>query len=184
VATLPRWANGPGGAPLWRGRQRRGPGRDGLPGPGTGGFAGYAKGAWGLTASDGPWWYKAHEPREGLDDGTITPTGALASLPYTPEASRAALHRFYDDLGGTLWGIYGFRDAYNETEDWVAPIYMGLNQAPIVVMIENYRSGLLWKLFMANDEIRSALNRLSDLEGRLRCQETAIGLHPEAYQVS
>jgi exo beta-1,2-glucooligosaccharide sophorohydrolase (non-reducing end) len=79
---------------------------------------------------------------------------------YTPEASMAALHHYYDDLGGSLWGVYGFRDAYNATEDWVAPIYMGLNQAPIVVMIENYRSGLLWRLFMANAEIRSAVRRI------------------------
>jgi exo beta-1,2-glucooligosaccharide sophorohydrolase (non-reducing end) len=125
-----------------------------------GGFAGYGGGAWGLTASDGPWGYRAHEPRTGVDDGTITPTGALASFPYTPKESMAALRYFYGELGHRLWDIYGFRDAYNLTQDWVAPIYMGLNQAPIVVMIENYRSGLLWKLFMANPEIRSAVEQI------------------------
>jgi exo beta-1,2-glucooligosaccharide sophorohydrolase (non-reducing end) len=103
----------------------------------------------------------AHEPRAELDDGTITPTGALASFPYAPEASMAALRHYYERLGPLIWGVYGFRDAYNLSEEWVAPIYMGLNQAPIVVMIENYRSGLPWKLFMANPEIRPALARIA-----------------------
>ena len=124
-------------------------------------FEGYREGAWGLTASDGPSGYMAHEPRAGLDDGTITPTGALASFPYTPQASMAALRHYYERLGPLIWDVYGFRDAYNPREGWVAPIYMGLNQAPIVVMIENYRSGLPWKLFMANPEIRPALARIA-----------------------
>jgi hypothetical protein len=129
-----------------------------------GGFAGYGRGAWGLTASDGPWGYRAHEPRAGVDDGTITPTGALASFPYTSKESMAALRYFYGELGHRLWDIYGLRDAYNLSEDWVAPIYMGLNQAPIVVMIENYRTGLLWRLFMANPEVRSAVERVRSKE--------------------
>jgi hypothetical protein len=126
-----------------------------------GGFDGYKEGVWGLTASDGPSGYKAHEPRAELDDGTITPTGALASFPYTPEASMAALRHYYERLGPLIWDVYGFRDAYNPSEEWVAPIFMGLNQAPIVAMIENYRSGLPWKLFMANPEIRPALARIA-----------------------
>ena len=73
----------------------------------------------------------------------------------------AALKYFYRELGDRLWGVYGFRDAFNLTEDWVAPIYMGLNQAPITVMIENHRSGLPWKLFMANPEIQPALERIA-----------------------
>ncbi len=71
-----------------------------------------------------------------------------------------ALKHFYYDLGEKLWGIYGFRDAYNPTVNYVSPIFMGLNQAPIVVMIENYRSGLLWNLFMANPEIPQALEKI------------------------
>jgi hypothetical protein len=124
-------------------------------------YRGYGERSWGLTASDGPWGYKAHEPREGLDDGTMTPTGALSSFPYTPEASMEALKHFYRDLGDRIWGVYGFRDAFNLTENWIAPIYMGLNQAPITVMIENHRTGLLWKLFMANPEIRPMLDRIA-----------------------
>jgi hypothetical protein len=122
--------------------------------------AGYGALAWGLTASDGPWGYEAHEPAPRIDTGTLTPTGALASFPYTPAASMAALKHFYRDLGGRLWGVYGFRDAINFDQNWVSPIFMGLNQAPIVVMIENHRSGLIWNLFMANPEISTALDKI------------------------
>ena len=123
-------------------------------------FKGYGPDAWGLTASDGPWGYVPHAPDEINDKGTITLTGALASFPYTPEASMAALKHFYRDLGAELWDIYGPRDAYNPTENWISPIYMGLNQAPIVVMVENYRTRLVWNNFMANPEIGSMLQRL------------------------
>jgi len=122
--------------------------------------AGYGAAAWGLTASDGPWGYVAHEPAPRIDTGTLTPTGALASFPYTPEASMAALKHFYRDLGDRLWGEYGFRDAINLDQNWVSPIFMGLNQAPIVVMIENYRTGLVWKLFMANPQIGAGLGKI------------------------
>ncbi|MGH9398402.1 MAG: glucoamylase family protein, partial [Terriglobia bacterium] len=125
-----------------------------------GGYKGYGPRCWGLTASDGPSGYMPHEPDPKMDDGTMTPTGALASFPYTPEFSMEALKYFYREVGDRLWGIYGFRDAFNLTQDWFARIYMGLNQAPIVVMIENYRSGLIWKHFMANPEIRPALQRI------------------------
>jgi hypothetical protein len=90
----------------------------------------------------------------------MAPTGALASFPYTPEASMAAFKHYYRDLGDRTWDIYGPRDAFNEGDDWVSPIYMGLNQAPIVVMIENYRTGLVWKNFMSNPEMGTMLNKL------------------------
>jgi hypothetical protein len=123
------------------------------------GYPGYSEQCWGLTASDDPWGYSAHAPNQASDNGTITPTGALASFPYTPEASLAALKHFYRDLGDRLWGVYGFRDAFNLKEGWFARIYMGLDQAPITVMIENYRTGLVWRSFMANPEIPAALQR-------------------------
>jgi len=123
-------------------------------------FAGYGANAWGLTASDGPWGYVPHAPDDNDDKGTLTLTGALASFPYTPEASMAALKHYYRDLGSQLWDVYGPRDAFNPGEDWVSPIYMGLNQAPITVMVENYRTGLVWKQFMANPEIGEMLRRL------------------------
>ncbi|HEV2468311.1 MAG TPA: glucoamylase family protein [Candidatus Sulfotelmatobacter sp.] len=126
-------------------------------------FAGYGPDAWGLTASDGPEGYVPFAPDDNDDRGTLTPTGALASFPYTPEASLAALKHYYRDLGAGLWGIYGPRDAYNPEEGWISPIYMGLNQAPIVVMVENYRTGLVWKQFMSNPEIGEMLSRLNAL---------------------
>jgi len=125
-------------------------------------FAGYGADAWGLTASDGPYGYAAHAPTNADDLGTITPTGALASFPYTPEASMAAFKHYYRDLGGQMWDIYGPRDAYNPSRDWISPIYMGLNQAPIAVMIENHRTGLVWKNFMSNPEIGVMLRKLDE----------------------
>ena len=121
---------------------------------------GYEPNAWGLTAADGPEGYVPFAPDENNDRGTLTPTGALASFPYTPEPSMAALKHYYRDLGPQLWDIYGPRDAFSPERNWFSPIYMGLNQAPIVVMIENYRTGLVWKNFMANPEIGVMLQKL------------------------
>jgi hypothetical protein len=120
-------------------------------------FEGYSAESWGLTASDGPDGYNPSAPDKENDHGIITPTGALSSFPYTPEASMAALKHFYRDEGSWLWGIYGPRDAFDAHVHWVSPIYMGLNQAPIAVMIENYRTGLIWKWFMSNPEIAPML---------------------------
>jgi hypothetical protein len=129
-------------------------------------FSGYGANAWGLTASDGPDGYVPHAPDDLNDRGTLTPTGALASFPYTPEASMAAFKHFYRDLGGQMWDIYGPRDAFNPSANWVAPISMGLNQAPIVVMIENYRTGLVWKNFMSNPEIGGMLEKLGEVTAK------------------
>ncbi len=125
-----------------------------------GGYAGYSADCWGLSASDDHLGYLAHDPTPRNDNGTITPTAALSAFPYTPAESMRALRHFYYDRGAELWGIYGFRDAFNPTQDYVSPIFMGLNQAPIVVMIENYRTGLLWRLFMSNPEIGAMCERV------------------------
>jgi exo beta-1,2-glucooligosaccharide sophorohydrolase (non-reducing end) len=120
-------------------------------------YAGYGADSWGRSAginSDGGQAYLRD------DNGTITCTAALASFPYTPAESMKALRHFYRDLGDRLWGTYGFRDGFNLSEDWFEDVYMGLNQAPIVVMIENYRSALIWNLFMSNPEIKPALDRI------------------------
>jgi hypothetical protein len=129
-------------------------------------FPGYGPEAWGLTASDGPEGYVPHAPDATYDRGTLTLTGALASFPYTPEASMAALKHYYRDLGAELWDIYGPRDAFDPGHNWVSPIYMGLNQAPITVMVENYRSGLIWKTFMSNPEITEMLRKLDALPAK------------------
>ena len=126
-------------------------------------FQGYGPNAWGLTASDGPEGYVPHAPDDNDDRGTLTLTGALASFPYTPDASMAAFKHYYRDLGGQLWDIYGPRDAFDPGRNWISPIYMGLNQAPITVMVENYRTGLVWKNFMSNPEITEMLRKLDAL---------------------
>lgn len=124
---------------------------------------GYGADSWGLTAVDGPDG-EYHEYKPYLeDDGTIAPTGAVASYPYTPDASMAAIRHWYRDMGDRTWGIYGFVDSFNEGQDWYSGIYMGLNQAPQTVMIENARTGLVWKSFMANPEI-AAMQRKLGLE--------------------
>jgi hypothetical protein len=118
-------------------------------------FLGYGRDSWGLTAVDGPnGRYHEYKPFV-TDDGTIAPTGAIASYAYAPKASLAALKHWYRDLGAQLWGIYGFCDAFNQQLNWVSGITMGLNQAPQAVMIENGRTGLIWRTFMSNLEIRS-----------------------------
>ncbi len=122
---------------------------------------GYGKDNWGLTASDGFWHYSANEPVAKKDEGKMTPTGALASFPYTPAESMAALKNYYRNYGKFLWGAYGFKDAFNLDSNWCSEIYMGLNQAPVVVMIENYRSGLIWKLFMKAADIQNGLKKLA-----------------------
>ncbi|TCC88310.1 glucoamylase family protein [Pedobacter hiemivivus] len=121
-------------------------------------YKGYGTNSWGLTASDSWQGYAAHSPNEDL--GVITPTAALSAFPYTPEYSMQALRHFYEDLGGKIWSEYGFVDAFSEQHNWYAKSHLAIDQGPIIVMIENYRSGLLWKLFMSSPEIQKGLNKL------------------------
>jgi len=121
-------------------------------------FKGYGENCWGLTASDAYNGYDAHSPTN--DKGTISPTAALSAFPYTPEYSMQALKHFYYDLGDKIWSEYGFVDAFNETQNWYAKSHLAIDQGPIIVMIENYRTGLLWKLFMSSPEIQNGLKKL------------------------
>ena len=121
---------------------------------------GYSAENWGLTSSDDPSGYSAHAPLEQSDNGTITPTAALSSMPYTPVQSMAALKYFYRTQGDKLWGKYGFYDAFNIGRNWYATSYLAIDQGPIVGMIENHRTGLLWRLFMSNPEIKPALDAI------------------------
>ncbi|MBX2946153.1 MAG: Ig-like domain-containing protein [Cyclobacteriaceae bacterium] len=118
-------------------------------------FVGYSDENWGLTASDNHTGYSAHSPTNDL--GVITPTAALSSFPYTPEESMKALKFFYYTLGDRLWGTYGFYDAFNVTAGWTANSYLAIDQGPIIVMIENHRTGLLWDLFMSAPEVQSGM---------------------------
>lgn len=121
------------------------------------GYKGYGKNCWGLTASYSIDGYSAHSP--GNDLGVITPTAALSSFPYTPQQSMAALKYFWGK-GNRIWGKYGFYDAFSETANWTAPHYLAIDQLTIAPMIENYRTGLLWNLFMSCPEIQSGLKKL------------------------
>ncbi len=121
-------------------------------------YIGYSEYCWGLTASDGNNGYSAHAP--GNDRGVITPSAAVSSLPYTPDESMDVIRHFYYTLGDRLWGEYGFYDAFNVTENWYASSYIAIDQGPIILMIENYRTGLLWDLFMSAPEIQGALTKL------------------------
>ncbi len=118
----------------------------------------YDSACWGLTASDDNTGYSAHSPTN--DDGVISPTAAISSLPYTPTESMNALRFFYYKLGDKIWGQYGFIDAFNLTDLWFDNDYLAIDQGPQIVMIENYRSGLLWNLFMSCPEIQSGMTNL------------------------
>ncbi len=119
---------------------------------------GYGKGSWGLTACDGNNGYSAFSPDN--DKGVIAPTAALSSMPYTPVESMEVIKRLYYDLGDKMWGPYGFYDSYNESADWYATSNLAIDQGPIVCMIENHRTGLLWDLFMSAPEIQGGLTKL------------------------
>jgi hypothetical protein len=121
-------------------------------------YAMYSAQCWGLTASDNQSGYSAHSPTNDL--GVITPTAALSSMPYAPEYSIEAMKFFYYVMGDKLWGNYGFYDAFNPGLGWYADSYLAIDQGPIVCMVENYRSGLLWDLFMSAPEVQSGLDKL------------------------
>lgn len=123
------------------------------------GYVGYGEDCWGLTASDNQDGYSAHSPTNDL--GVITPTAALSSFPYAPEQAMKALKFFYYTVGDRLWGEYGFYDAFNLTDGWTAGSYLAIDQGPIVVMIENHRTNLLWNLFMSAPEVQTAKTKLA-----------------------
>lgn len=120
-------------------------------------YKGYGPDCWGLTASYSTVGYSAHCP--GNDLGVITPTAALSSMPYTPEQSMAALKGFYAQ-GEWIWGKYGFYDAFSPQTRWTVPHYLAIDQCTIAPMIENYRTGLLWRLFMSCPEVQQGLTDL------------------------
>ena len=120
-------------------------------------YTGYGPDCWGLTASYSTEGYSAHCP--GNDLGVITPTAALSSFPYTPEQSMAALKGFYG-RGESIWGKYGFYDAFSPASGWTLPRYLAIDQCTIAPMIENYRTGLLWRLFMSCPEVQQGLEKL------------------------
>ena len=123
-------------------------------------FKGYGPENWGLTSSYSTVGYAGHAPTMDRDIGVISPTAALSSFPYTPKESMAAMKHWYGNLKDKLWGPYGFYDAFSEQSNWFLPHYLAIDQGPIVVMMENYRTGLLWNLFMSCPEIKTGLKKL------------------------
>ena len=116
---------------------------------------GYSDSCWGLSASDIPNGYTASSPTN--DVSVLTPTAALSSFPYTPTESMKALKFFYYVLGDKLWGEYGFKDAFSLQQPWFADSYLAIDQGPIIIMIENYRSSLLWNLFTSCPEVKTGM---------------------------
>ncbi|HEY1114540.1 MAG TPA: glucoamylase family protein [Chitinophagaceae bacterium] len=123
-------------------------------------YKGYGPQSWGLTASYSVKGYAAHAPGEKNDLGVISPTAALASMPYTPEYSMEAMKHWYTNMKDKIWGPYGFYDAFSETANWYPKRYLAIDQGPIVVMMENHRSSLLWNLFMSCPEVKHGLRKL------------------------
>jgi hypothetical protein len=118
---------------------------------------------WGITSSAGPDGYKPFAP--GIrDTGTLAPTAALASMPYVPNESITCLLEMYQNYGSKLWGPFGFYDSFNLSRDWVSKTYLCIDEGPIAPMIENYRSGMCWKVFMKSKEIQSVVKLLNDGE--------------------
>ncbi len=144
------------------------------------GFAGYNDSTWGLSASFDPSGYSVHEPVNN-DNGTVTPTAAISSIVYTPDESMAVLRNLYRHYGNKLWGIFGFKDAFNPTENWYSENYLAIDEGPIILMIENYRSQLLWNYFMQNQEITDMLDSIGFVDDPTSIEEEII---PSTYKIS
>ncbi|MDD4878829.1 MAG: glucoamylase family protein [Candidatus Omnitrophica bacterium] len=117
----------------------------------------YGPDCWGLTACDGPDGYKAYGAPNGENDGTVSPTAAISSIIFTPDLSIKAARYMYANHRDKIWGKYGFVDAFNWDRNWVSSKYIGIDQGPIVLMIENYRTGMVWKYFMQNKNVKKAM---------------------------
>ena len=139
-------------------------------------FKTYGENSWGLTASIGPDGYQAYgaPPGPALHDGTVAPSAAASSIVFTPEYSIAALRHYYGKYGADLWGRYGFADSFNLDRDFFAPDAYGINVGPTVLMLENYRSGLIWKLFMSRPEVQKGMKAAGFGKAPARAQEPAV----------
>ena len=120
--------------------------------------SGYSADCWGLTASDIQNGYTASSPTN--DVGVIAPTAALSSFPYTPAESMKALKFFYYVLGNKVWKIHGFTDAFSLKDTWFANSFLAIDQGPIIIMIENYRTGLIWNLLTSCPEIQTGMKAI------------------------
>lgn len=133
-------------------------------------FKTYSDNIWGLTASESPQGYQAYgaEPGGAIHDGTVAPTAAGSSIPFTPELSLAALKAMHFNFKDKIWGKYGFSDAFNVDQNWYSENVLGIDQGPLVLMIENARTGLMWRYFMQNPRVREGMKLLGFRPGTLR----------------
>ncbi len=131
-------------------------------------FKSYTPETWGLTASDGPGGYKAYGslPGHAVHDGTIAPTACGSSIVFTPEESLACLRKIYETVDG-IWGKYGFADAYNLDKQWISRDVIGIDQGPLLLMIENYRTQMIWKTMSKNNSIQQAMKLAGFQEGTM-----------------
>ncbi|MCM8775229.1 MAG: hypothetical protein NC930_02585 [Candidatus Omnitrophica bacterium] len=130
-------------------------------------FQSYGPDSWGLTASDGPFGYRAYgaPPGWALHDGTVAPTASGGSIVFTPRESLACLRHFYEDLGEELWGEYGFSDAFNLDKQWFDQYVIGIDQGALLLMIENYRSELIWNVMKQNNFWEEVMKRVGFQQG-------------------
>jgi hypothetical protein len=126
-----------------------------------GGWLGYSDSLWGITASDAPGGYSARgaPPAQG-DDGTLVPTAPISSIPFAPQEVLPAIWNMWNNYRPQLWTQYGFRDAFNLAQNWFGPDVIGIDQGPIIIMIENYRSGNVWNRFMLNADVSRGMGRI------------------------
>jgi hypothetical protein len=139
------------------------------------GWTGYDSLCWGITACDGPGdQYNFGDKKfigyagrgasgpdyNYFDDGTIAPYGPASSLPFAPEIVLPTLESFIEKYGGRIWGKYGFYDSFNLTADWVDNDFLGIDQGPMLIMIENFRTGLVWDCVMKDPVVQKGLARL------------------------
>jgi hypothetical protein len=139
------------------------------------GWVGYDSLCWGVTASDGPTDKYNFDDKKFLgyagrgtsgadynyfDDGTIAPYGPLSSLPFAPEIVLPTIQSMNKKYGKKLWGKYGFYDSFNPTANWVNDDFIGIDQGPMLIMIENFRSGFVWNMVMQDPIIQKGLTRL------------------------
>jgi hypothetical protein len=139
------------------------------------GWTGYDSLCWGITASDGPPEKYNFDDKKFLgyagrgtsgpdynyfDDGTIAPYGPLSSLPFAPEIVIPTIKSMNEKYGRKLWGRYGYYDAFNLSAKWFDDDYLGIDQGPMLIMIENFRTGMVWNYVMQDSIIQKGLNRL------------------------
>lgn len=137
-------------------------------------YSTYDLDVWGLSACDGPAGYKAYGASEGNHDGTVAPYASIASMPFTPDLSIAAMRAMLEREGGLIWGKYGFVSGFNVDQNWYSDQYVGIDQGIIVLMLENYKSGLIWDLFMSHPAIAAAMDKIGFVE-----RESEYAVTPE-----